>query len=240
MLDLFQSDVMTERMSEEQKDAENLAKAQKDKVVHQAAAYKLLRLALTLTDKGKERPELKEINEARYFLAFLNFQRGQYYEAAVIGEYLSRRAPDSVEGRQGALIALASYRKLFDESKKPEAERTFEIAHIQQIAEHIIKQWPTDDVAENAALTLLNFAIQQHQLDKAVEYLKRLPENSPRRIGAQLRTGQALWTTYLRAPTMPAAERPSAKELELYRSEAEKILSAAVEQSRKRRRSIRR
>ena len=70
MLDMYQSDAMTERMAEEQKDTENLAKAQKDKVAHQAAAYKMLRLALTLTDKGKERPELKEINEARYFLAF--------------------------------------------------------------------------------------------------------------------------------------------------------------------------
>ncbi len=80
---------------------------------------------------------------------------------------------------------------------------------------------------------LLSFALNQHDLNKAVEYLQLLPEASPRRVDAELRVGQALWATYLKASLAPAAERPKPEQLEQFRAQSEKLLNAAVERTRK-------
>ena len=92
-LDQSQADAEGVRMLEEQKDTENLPKMRKDMIANEASAYRLLRLALVLADKGKEHPNVKDVNEVRYFLSYLNFQRGNYYDAAVMGEFLARPHP---------------------------------------------------------------------------------------------------------------------------------------------------
>ncbi len=232
-LEQSQADAEGVRIMEEQKDNENLPKMRKDMATNDALAYRLLRVALSLADKGKEKVDVKDVNSVRYFLAFMNFQRGRYYDSAVIGDFLARNAPETIEGRQGAKIALASFRKMYDDSKQPEKDRTFEIEHIEQIAGFITKQWPNEEEAQDASQTLLNFAIQQHQLDRAIEYLKQIPETSPNRSNSELRTAQALWATYLRAPLSPPKERPSAEQLERYRSQAEKLFTSAVARFRK-------
>ncbi len=104
-LDQWQSDQpnLLRKFWKSKKDTENLAKTRKEMASNEAAAYRLLRLALSLADKGKERPSIKDVNEVRYFLSFLNFQRGNYYDAAVIERVTSAdSAPNPPRSRQGA------------------------------------------------------------------------------------------------------------------------------------------
>jgi tetratricopeptide (TPR) repeat protein len=232
-LDNLQAASIGIRMSEEQKDHETLATLTKEKEGYTTTAFRNFKLALALADKGpvKERPEVKDVNSVRYFLCFLYYDRGEYYDSAVLGDYLARRYPETMEGRQGARIMLASFVKLFQDSKQP--DKSFEIGHIQETAEYITKHWPKEDEAEDAALTLLNFAIQQRELDKALEYLNQIPETSPRRGTSELRAGQALWATYLKAAQAPADERSSTAELERTRTLAEKTLAAGIERLKK-------
>ncbi len=222
------------RMSEDPKDPA-LAKLRKEKADYEASAFRLFNLALALADKAppKERADIKEVNAARYFLCFLHYGRGEYYDSAVMGEFLARHCPEALEGRQGARIALASYLQLFGESKEPDKDKVFEVSHIEQIAQYIIKQWPGEEEAQDAALRLLNLAIQQRQMDQALGYLKQIPEASPLRVNAELRIGQALWATYLMASQTPPEQRPSADQLQRFKVEAEKALCAAVERTRK-------
>ena len=95
---------------------------------------------------------------------------------------------------------------LYGEAKSD--DKSFERAQIERIAETIFKRWPGQEEADEAALTLLNFAAAQHQFDKALEYLAKISPTSPRRGPAELRTGQSLWAAYLRARNRP---RPSVR-----------------------------
>lgn len=102
------------------------------------------------------------------------------------------------------------------------------MGHLQRAAELIFKQWPGQEEADEAALTLLNFSAAQNQWDKAIEYLNKIPATSPRRGPAELRAGQTLWSAYLRRSQVPADERPPQAELDELRKRAQEILSQGI------------
>ncbi len=196
---------------------------QKQKNENTTLAQESLRTATSVAD-GKT--PMEDLNSARYYLCFLAWDGGQLYDAAVLGEFLASRYPDSLPGRQGARIALASYVRLYSESKS--ADKGFEMAQIQRIADTIFRRWPGEEEADEAALTLLNFAASQHQLDQALEYLGKISPNSPRRGQAELRAGQVLWSAYLRGSQAPAAERPPQAELDQLKKRAEDVLAGGI------------
>ncbi len=187
------------------------------------------RLALSLAGKGpvKDRPDAEDLNTARHYLCFLYYDAGQYYDAAILGDFLARHATDTPQGRQGAKIELASFIKLYGDSK--DADKSFETQRIRETAEFILQHWPTEAEAENAALSLLNFAIADRKLDDAMGYLNRIPADSPRRGQSDLYAGQALWAAYLKAAQAPADERPPQAELDRFKSQARQVLHEGVE-----------
>ncbi len=73
-------------------------------------------------------------------------------------------------------------------------------------------------------------------MDKARDYLNRIPENSPNRGSAELNTGQAFWSVYL-ARKKQAKEDPSVvqntAELESLKDDAKKYLKDGIERLRK-------
>ncbi len=141
-----------------------------------AGALDLLQLALKLKDHTTS---IEAANSARYYLCYLNWALGNYYDAAVLGEFLADHFPESVPGRKGAEIAMAAWVQLYGEADA--ADRQFELAQIQKIADLIFRRWPDQEEAEQAALTLVNFAAAAGEVDKAVAYLERISADSPRR-----------------------------------------------------------
>jgi len=171
---------------------EQLETARKVLAENQDNAVMYFRLALALAD---EETSADDQNVIRYYLCYLYFLREDFYDAAVMGEFLARHYPMGRGGRDCARIAMASYVRLHKENESD--EKDFETGRTVRIAEYIAKTWSSHAVAEEALSTLIPFMIRQGRLDEAEAYLKRIDAKSPRRGDAELKTGQALWAKYL-------------------------------------------
>lgn len=172
--------------------AKQLADSQKSAADNKDKALYYFDYALRLAD---EKSSLDDLNLIRYLLCYLKYSDGHYFEAVVLGEFIARRYPASSGARPCAKIALASYLKLYTENKTDNKE--FESGKIVDVADYIVQTWPDQPEAEEALNTLIPFMIKERQLDRAREYLAKIPLDSKFRGAAELKTGQALWSQYL-------------------------------------------
>jgi tetratricopeptide (TPR) repeat protein len=214
-----------------------LAEAQQSVAKHQEDAFYLCQLAIKLAQRDSD---ITSLNLIRYLLCFLHYQQGNYFDAVVIGEFLAQRYPDSQGARQCAKIAMASYLKLYTENKTE--DKSYETARIIEICDYITRKWPDQPEAEEALNTLIPFMIREKKLKEAQEYLAKIPLESPHRASAELKTGQAMWASYLEnskqlrdwetnTVQMPEGIDLAArkKELEELKSKAKETLVGGVE-----------
>jgi hypothetical protein len=138
---------------------------------------------------------IDDVNLIRYLLCYLLYSDANYNDAVILGEFLARRYPDSQGARPSAKIAMASYLKLYTENTTD--DKAYESAKIISIADYIVKKWPDQPEAPEALNTLIPFMIREKKLQEAQEYLAQIPADSPHRGNAELKTGQALWASYL-------------------------------------------
>ena len=220
----------------------------KDIADSKSAAHELKETALYYLNAAqkmilKDSP-IDDVNQVRFLLCFLQYTDEKYHEAAVFGEFIARRYPASAGARQSAKIALASYLKLYSDSKTTDKE--FESERIVGIADYIVQKWPDQPEAEEALNTLIPFMIKEGLLDKAQTYLDKIPKESPHRGGAELKTGQAMWSNFLRGAKEvrkweAGEEEPPAgtniekkkKELEELKTRAQKTLVDGVARMQK-------
>jgi len=231
-----------QRITKEKDDAvkkqlqEQLKTAQETLKTSLADAKRFFRMALSLADRDTD---IRDVNIVRYFLCFLYYSMEEYYDAAVVGEFIARRYPDSAGARQSAKIAMASYLKLYTEKESDDKE--FESNQIVGIANFITKKWSDQPEAVEALNTLIPFMIQAGDLDMAEKYLNDIPEDSPKRGDAEIKTGQAMWSGYLKGmqdvrkwekdeSLIPEGEDVNAKKATLneLKGRAQAILSAGV------------
>lgn len=198
----------------------------------QADALRDFRLALTLVE---DEVDSEQLNEVRYYLSWLNFQRGEYYRAAILGEFVARRYPDHRTAVDAAKIAMASYNQLFNlavaagpsvsesVSGTGAKETEFEADRLARMAEFITRRWPDSDDAKNAFSVLLGFAIRNNRLDDAKRMLAEVaPE---RRAAMQLKLGGALWAKCLEGSRK---EGSAATDLAALRGEAIALLTSGL------------
>lgn len=190
-------------------------------------ARRYFELALKFADQ--ETP-LDDLNVVRYFLCYLYYVDQDFYDAAVMGEFLCRRYPESSGARQSAKIAMASFLKLYADNQGP--DKSFEVEQTMGIAEYIAATWPSEPEAVDALNTLIPFAIQKGDLLVALEHLQKIPESSPKRGESELKTGQALWSAYLRGSSelREAADADPARqqELETLKQQAQQTLADGI------------
>jgi hypothetical protein len=155
-------------------------------------ALKNLRLAIQLRDTDTP---VDDVNLARYLLAFLYYNIGYHHDAAVMGEFLSRHYPQAAGAKHGAKIAMAGYRMAYNNASSD--DRAWETQQMVRVATFITEKWPHDQEADEAWMILGDIAIREKDLDQAAEYLSRIPADSPRRSEADIKAGQALWSSYL-------------------------------------------
>jgi len=222
-LEAMQQATNEEAAARAKNDAAAAEQAHQQQIAAAEKAQGLLQQALSLRTKDTPADALQM---ARYLLCYVSFELGNYYEAAVLGEYLADHAPDTVPGRHGAKIAMAAWVNLYEQSK--DKDRSFEVAQIMRMAELTFKRWPNEQEAEDAALTLVNFAAMSGEFQRALEYLNKIPADSPRRGQAELRAGQALWASYLRDLRLPDDQRMSAEKRAELLKQAEDLLVSGV------------
>jgi len=196
------------------------------------SARKLFHLALDLAD---DQTPIDDINLAQYYLTYLYYARGDMWDAATIGEFVSRRYPESAGARQCAKIALACWLKLYGDVVKAGEDSDFETQQTIGICEHMLNRWPKEPEAADAANTLIALVLKDGRVDEAVTYINSIPEDAPYRGTAELKTGQALWAKYLEGMRSAhkledeTEKQAAIAKLEPYKKQAENILAAGVE-----------
>ncbi len=183
---------------------------------------------------GMKEPDvdMQALNLNRFRLAYLYWDAGDLYRAALLGEFLAREYPQSAGAQKGAEIAVKAYRTLFTEVK-PDEDRSFETARINSIAEYIMTLWSGQPEADEALMMLIDTAVDNRAMDQAVGYLDKVPADSPRRGAAELRTGQALWAAYVRTLGQPEEKRPSSSDLDAMLNQAQENLEKGIARMRK-------
>lgn len=176
--------------------------------------------------------KLEDLNTIRYCLAYLYWVTEEYYDSAVMGEFLARAYPDRPEAQQGAKIAMAAYAKLFGEIIEGE-DRSFEDDQMKNIAQYMADRWPGTPVADEAWLMMIRAAIAKREFGKTIEYLTHIDPESPRRGDTELMTGQSLWAAYLEAMRLPVEKRPSKKEMTVMLTQAQTTLEGGITRLRK-------
>ncbi|HEX4128936.1 MAG TPA: hypothetical protein VHZ24_02755 [Pirellulales bacterium] len=204
---------------------EDKPKLEQEAVAARETAVKYFQMALKLRD-----PETKieEVNTVRYYLCFLDYQAGRFYDAAVLGEFLARRYPGSAGGRPAAKIALAAYQQCYRDKQMPPALKSFDLGRMQQLATYIAQRWTGEPEAEEAWATLLSMAVVERDLKGASEYLSKLAEDSPRRGESEIKVGQAYWGAYLTEQRKEGEERMPPAKLDALVKQARELLEKGI------------
>ncbi len=228
-LDLMQELNMQIKLAEDQGKKGEIPKLVEQLKQSQAEALKYYRMAL-----GMQTPDTPadDINVVRYYLAYLYWANEDLWEAAIIGEFLARKYPNSAGARQGAKIAMAAYVKLFNEVRKS-GDSQFETDCMVGIADFITKCWADSPEADEAWMMLIRTAVVDGKPAEAAEYLEKVSADSPRRGEAELMTGQSLWGAYLQAARLPDDERPSQEKLDAMVKQAQETLKNGIDRMRK-------
>lgn len=183
---------------------------------HQRAAQAYLEQALQLADRETDGADLDLV---RYYLCWIYWDQQRYQEAAVLGEHLARRRPDSRYAAAAAGVALRAYEKLLaEQAAAGEPASDYLTARLSGIAELIAARWPDSSDATAAATLLVTAAMRAGDLDEAESLIGQLPAAS--RAAAELSLGSALWARYSRitqnrehdAPAEAAELRDRARE----------------------------
>jgi len=189
-----------------------------------AEAIRYYRRALALaTDKTP----IDDLNLARYYLAYLYWTGHERYDAAVLGEFLARRYPESAVAPQAATIALVAYAELYNQSPSG-AAKDFAREHMMAVADHIARRWPRDSAAGDAWITLVHTAVADGNLKVATDYLGKIPADSPRRGEAEVMVGRALWSRWASDVRRDEASRPDRATLNNTLAEAQRLLASGL------------
>ncbi|HWB11319.1 MAG TPA: hypothetical protein VG826_18970 [Pirellulales bacterium] len=229
LLDKWQDRLNAVRIAAEMKDEANVPKYESEAAELRDQALRYFQLALELRD---DETPLDSVNIVRYYLCFLDYQAGNYYDAGVLGEFVARNYPKSQGGRQCAKIAMAAYLQTYDAARKAEMNNDFDRDKMIEIADFITSAWPGGEEADDAWSILLQLAVGEGHLEKALGYLDRIPADSPRRGDADLKAGQALWAAYLTAARRGEADRPPQAELDKMFETARKLLDDGLKRTR--------
>ncbi|MDB4695010.1 hypothetical protein OAF47_00920 [bacterium] len=171
---------------------QQLKNAQMKLSMLQVGALDSYRLAMQLADR--ETPP-SELNLVRYFVCYLYYLTEQYHEAAVIGDFVSRRYSQSAGAKQCAKIALACYLKMLEVAD--DAGNAFEIQRIVDTTRWIAEQWEGTPESQESLATVVPILVNADALVTASEFAQLLPKGSQQRALAELVTGQAMWAVQL-------------------------------------------
>ncbi len=154
-----------------------------------ATLVHLLRSGLAIGDDDNER-----LNQARQYLAYVLFQRGDYWESAAVGHFLSRSAANKPEGLRGGLLAISAMQSLLRDL--PEESSAGVVNQMQILGEHLVRTWPDDPQAAAAKGIMIRLALDNDRWDDARRLLAEVPAGNERATYQRL-MGQLLWNRSL-------------------------------------------
>ena len=189
---------------------------------HQTEALRLFQTALRLADDDAE---FDDLLETRFYLCWMYWESQLLYEAAVMGEYLALRYPESSYALSAAKVALAAHEKLYQQAKFAGEDGKYEAEQLGSLASAVAELWPESSEAGTAVSLLIQIALGDDRLEEAEQLLRQLPPSS--RGPAKLNLGSALWTRYLRLTATNTGEiSPAVMQL---KQQADQLLSSGYD-----------
>ena len=184
---------LTAATNEQQKSA---TQSELDETVEQinklsTLALNMLDQALTLVDDSTLRAD---INNVRYLQSFCYFATQQYFESALICEFLLSKYP-SVDGtRQAMTLLIQSYSQLHDLAG--DQDKSYEKNRLKETCMAVVDRWPGSKEAGSAASTMTRLAINDNDFATAEEYFAQIPQNIDYRGSLATRLGQRMWFNF--------------------------------------------
>lgn len=151
---------------------------------------------------------VEEVNQARYYLAYLSFKQGDLYRAVVFSDFLARRFPNSAVGRPASKIAMAAFAAMMSQPGITPEQKDFAERRMSQAAAYIVAVWPNSSEATEARKILVHSALRQEDIPQAIAMVEQIPPDAPGRGPLQLLVGRALYAEYVRQMTKQSAESP--------------------------------
>ena len=216
--------VLTHEQIRQSKDKSERAELEDKLTRVTAEAVKYFSLAIKMRTKETT---VAEMNAIRFRLANLFFLGGDYFRAAVLGEFLARRYPADIHARRGADVAIKSYRTLFSENLESSRDTAFEIEKMTALAELALSRWKDEPETDEAWLAVVHTTLANQQLDRAVEYMANISADSPQRAAAELSLGTAFWGAYSRA-VRQEENRPLQEELDRWVGQSKVMLEQGI------------
>lgn len=167
--------------------------------------------------------DINAINQARYLLTYLLYERQQYHDAAAMGSFLLDRYPNAKGSRQAAKIAMVSWQQLQQKQSVAEWKQDAK-AQAAGVADRIMQTWPTEPDAADAALIAMVAATEARDPAQIIGLVERVPAESPRRVELLLRGGTALWREVLEDRRLDEGDRRPDDETKAWKAEAKKQL----------------
>ncbi len=154
-----------------------------------ATLVHVLRSGLAIGDDDADR-----LNQARQYLAYALFQRGDYWESAAVGHFLARSAANKPEGLRGGLLAISAMQNLLRDL--PPESSAGVVNQMQILGAHLVRTWPDDPQAAAAKGILIRVALDNDQWEEARKMLAEVPAGNERATYQRL-MGQLLWNRSL-------------------------------------------
>lgn len=183
-------------------------------------SLEVLNLAMQFVNKDVSQ---EDINSVRMRQAIAHFFLENYYEAAVIGEFLLDRRSSIAGSREASGVAMRAFLQLY--LKAPAAERTFERTRLESICDRIIQKWPDEPGTDEAANILITMALQNADLAHARRLLDTMEAGSPARAKLETHMGRMVWNEYLAQSQKLDADATATKKLV---DEAYQLLTSGV------------
>jgi len=147
-----------------------------------------LELALELANEETVRADVINV---RYLQSFCYFASRQYFESALIGEYLLAKYPSVPATQQAMSLLVQSYSSMLDVAKPGDKE--FESTRLVNACNSIIDRWSGSSQAGTAASTMARLAIVNKDFAAAEQYLLKIPKDSPYRSPIGISVGRQMW-----------------------------------------------
>lgn len=183
-------------------------------------SLQLIRNGLALFDRAQD--DRADLFKARRQMAYLLSQLGNPREAIIVGEFLSRTSPATVQGLNAARIVLNGYSELI---KDPQADQLATMRELAPFAEFLVANWPDSAEAATVSLALIQLAVLSKDWEAAERYLQIVPESDPGIARYYFELGAALFDQYQNA-LKDASISPEV--LEQFRERALKWLQLAA------------
>ncbi len=152
-------------------------------------AIDVLRRGLALEDD-----DLESLNQARQYLAYVLYQRGDYFDAAAVGEFLAHSAPSSEMGLRGGLLALSSLQNVMLTTADELSGGV--VRQIERLGSYLTDQWPDDPQAASAKGIMIRLALEKDRWDDARKLLEQMPAGDEKGNYQRL-MGQLIWNRSL-------------------------------------------